>query len=81
MVVQAHGAEVKLPHRLFHPFSLELNDKTEYEAVLDFDRRSATHVRGTEQLPAESLLRVHGGGPMKFQDIPVEHVRRAGEEH
>ena len=52
MVVEAHGAEIRLPHRLFHPFSLELSDKTEYEAILDLGRRSATHVRGTEQLPA-----------------------------
>ena len=53
MVVQSNGDEVKLPHRLFHPFSLELNGKTEYEALLDFSRRSATHVRGTEQLPGD----------------------------
>ena len=53
MVVQPRGDEVRLPHRLFHPFALELNGKLVYEAVLDFGRRSATHVRGTEQLPAE----------------------------
>ena len=29
-----------------------MHDRTEYEAVLDFDRRFTTHVRGTEQLPA-----------------------------
>jgi serine/threonine protein kinase len=52
MVVQELGADVRLPHRLFHPFSLELNGRTEHEAVLDCGRRSATHVRGTEQLPA-----------------------------
>ena len=51
MVVQSTGTEVKLPHRLFHTFSLELNWKTEYEALLDFSHGYATHLRGTEQLP------------------------------
>lgn len=53
IVVRPQDDEVKLPHRLFRPFSLERNDTTKYEAVLDFGRLSATHVRGTEQLPAE----------------------------
>lgn len=52
-VIQSNGDEVRLSHRLFHPFSLELNWNTEYEALLDFSRRSATHVRGTEQLPVD----------------------------
>lgn len=52
-VIQSSGDEAKLPHRLFHPFSLELNSKTEFEALLDFRLRSATHVRGAEQLPAD----------------------------
>jgi hypothetical protein len=53
MVIQAGTGEVKLPHRLFNPFSLELNGKTTYEAVLDFGNRKADHVRGTNQLPPE----------------------------
>lgn len=51
MVIQPRDTEVNLPHRLFHPFSLELNGRTEYEAVIDFQNESATHARGTEQLP------------------------------
>jgi len=61
-VVQPKVDEVKLPHRLFHPFSLELNGKTEYEALLDFGRRTATHVRGTEQLPADLAFEFTEGG-------------------
>lgn len=51
MVIQPRDTEVNLPHRLFHPFSLELNARTEYEAVIDFQNESATHARGTEPLP------------------------------
>jgi hypothetical protein len=51
MVLQPPGEEAKLPHRLFHPFSIELNGRTEYEAILDLQDGSATHVRGTDHLP------------------------------
>ncbi len=51
MVVQPRDTEVNLPHRLFRPFSLELNGRTEYEAIIDFQNESATHARGTEPLP------------------------------
>jgi hypothetical protein len=53
MVIPAGSGEVKLPHRLFNSFSLELNGKTAYEAVLDFGKRAATHVRGTSPLPPD----------------------------
>lgn len=62
MVIQQGVGEVKLPHRLFNPFSLELNGKTTYEAVLDFGKRKATHVRGTSQLPAELSFQFIEGG-------------------
>lgn len=52
MVFQPPGNEVRLPHRLFHAFSLELSGSTQYEAILDFERQSATHARGTDPLPA-----------------------------
>lgn len=52
VVLQPGDKAVRLPHRLFHPFSLELNESTEYEAVLDFQREVATHARGTDRLPA-----------------------------
>ena len=53
MVIPAGAGEVELPHRLFNSFSLELNGKTAYEAVLDFSKRTATHVRGTSPLPPD----------------------------
>lgn len=53
LVIPAKPDPINLPHRLFNPFSLELNDTTAYEAVLDFGQRSATHVRGTERLPTD----------------------------
>lgn len=52
MVIQA-GGEVKLPHRMFNAFSFERNGTTAYEAVIDFSKRAATHVRGTSQLPPD----------------------------
>lgn len=57
MVIQADGTEVKLPHRLFNPFSLELNADTAFEAVLDFKGESATRVRGTDPLPTGLTFR------------------------
>jgi hypothetical protein len=62
MVIQAGIGEVTLPHRLFNPFSLELNGKTTYEAVLDFGKRKAHHVRGTNQLPMELSFQFIDGG-------------------
>lgn len=63
VVIQPGSNEVLLPHRLFHPFSLELNGTTEYEAVLDLERGSATHVRGTDKLPAELTFEFWREGP------------------
>lgn len=51
MIIQPPGTEVSLPHRLFRPFSMELNGRTEYEAVIDFQHESADRARGTESLP------------------------------
>lgn len=51
IVIQPRDTAVNLPHRLFHPFSLELHGRTEYEAVIDFQNKSTTHARGTEPLP------------------------------
>ena len=63
LVVQPGDEEIELPHRLFHPFSLEEGGATEYEARVRLDNRSATHVRGTERLPAELSFEFVGGGP------------------
>ncbi len=63
MTVQGHGqVEVPLPHRLFNPFSLELNGRTDFEALIDFDRGTATHVRGTGALPAGLDFELVRGG-------------------
>ncbi|MDR0551186.1 MAG: hypothetical protein LBG72_04115 [Spirochaetaceae bacterium] len=51
VLTAAHTKEFSLPHRLFNPFSFEHNDDTEYEAALDFSKKTARPVRGTEQFP------------------------------
>jgi Protein kinase domain len=44
--------EVALPHRLFHPFSLRENGRTEYEAdFANIQGGRPSHVRGTRRLP------------------------------
>lgn len=53
--------DVRLPHRLFHPFSLELNGRTEYEASIDPVTESVTHVRGTTALPGGLTFEFIGG--------------------
>lgn len=57
----ASPGEARLPHRLFHPFSLELNGRTEYEAAIDPQTHSATHVRGTAALPGGLTFEFIGG--------------------
>jgi serine/threonine protein kinase len=51
IIVSADTKEFPLPHRLFNPFFFEQNDDTEYEAFLDFERRSVQPVRGTKPFP------------------------------
>jgi hypothetical protein len=51
IVIPASTTEAELPHRLFHPFSFEHNDDEEYEAVLDFNAKTAFPVRGTKPFP------------------------------
>lgn len=45
------AVEFALPHRLFHPFSLEHNDDTECEAAPHFATRTVVPVRGTKPFP------------------------------
>lgn len=52
MVVAAGASVLALPHRLFHPFSLEHFDATAYEAVADFADRRITPARGARVFPA-----------------------------
>lgn len=62
--VVLHGTgqvEVPLPHRLFNAFSLVGNSHTEFEALVDFDRRTASHVRGTNALPESLTFEFVGG--------------------
>lgn len=62
LVVQAPSAgEVRLPHRLFHPFSLELNGQTAYEAAIDPRTQAVTQVRGTDALPSGLTFEFIGG--------------------
>ena len=51
VLISEGTCEFALPHRLFYPFSLEHNDDTEYEAVLDFEDKTAFPVRGTKPFP------------------------------
>ena len=52
MLIPCSAMECALPHRLFHPFSLEHNDDTGYEAILDFSARTVFPVRGTKPFPS-----------------------------
>ena len=61
--LQPIGAALELPNRLFHPFSLEMNDRAEYEAVVDVRAQSATHERGTPSLPPGLAFRFLEAGP------------------
>ncbi len=62
LIVQvAKPSDVRLPHRLFHPFSIELNGRTEYEASIDPTTQSVNHVRGTAVLPSGLTFEFIGG--------------------
>ena len=52
MLIPCRAMEFALPHRLFHPFSLEHNDSTEYEAIIDFSAKTVFPVRGTKPFPS-----------------------------
>ena len=53
VLIPADATEFALTHRLFNPFSVEHNDDTEYEAVLDFAEKTAQPVRGTNPFPSD----------------------------
>lgn len=61
-LIPSSVTEVALPHRLFHPFSFELNDDTEYEAVLDFTAKTAFPIRGTKTFPDKLTFEFVGVG-------------------
>ena len=50
--VSSSSNECALPHRLFHPFSFEHNGDAEYEATLDWVKRTIQPGRGTKPFPS-----------------------------
>jgi serine/threonine protein kinase len=53
LCVRHHTTEIALPRRLFYPFSLEHDDGAEYEANLDWAKRTVRPVRGTKPFPPD----------------------------
>ena len=51
IVIPSDAEQFDLPHRLFHPFSFEQNDDTEYEAHFNVVEKTARPVRGTKPFP------------------------------
>jgi DNA-binding helix-hairpin-helix protein with protein kinase domain len=51
VLIPDDATEFALSHRLFHPFSFEHNDDTEYEAVPDISAKTAFPARGTKAFP------------------------------
>ncbi len=62
ILIPGSAREAVLPHRLFHPFSFEHNDDTEYEAVLDFTAKTAFPIRGTKPFPDKLTFEFVGVG-------------------
>jgi serine/threonine protein kinase len=58
LVIPADATEFALAHRLFNPFSFEHNDDTEYEAALDFAKKTAKPTRGTNPFPVDLSFEV-----------------------
>lgn len=62
ILIPSSATEAALPHRLFHPFSFEHNDDTEYEAALDFTAKTAFPIRGTKAFPDKLTFEFVGVG-------------------
>lgn len=62
ILIPSSVTQAALPHRLFHPFSLEHNDDIEYEAALDFTARTAFPIRGTKAFPDKLTFEFVGVG-------------------
>lgn len=58
LLIPSTATDFAIPHRLFHPFSFEHNDRTEYEAAADFAAKTVFPVRGTSAFP-ENLIFEH----------------------
>ena len=50
------ATEVALPHRLFYPFSFEHHNDLEYEATLNWTKKTVHPVRGTRSFPPDLLF-------------------------
>jgi len=57
MCIPPGTTEFSLPHRLFYPFSLEQSNNEEYEATVDWAKKTVVPVRGTKQFPPELAVR------------------------
>lgn len=62
ILIPSSATEAALPHRLFHPFSFEHNDDTEYEAALYFTAKTAFPIRGTKAFPDKLAFEFVGVG-------------------
>lgn len=56
LVISADVMELALPHRLFHAFSVAHHEDAEYQAVLDFGKKTVQPVRGTKPFPADLCI-------------------------
>jgi serine/threonine protein kinase len=56
VLIPANAKEFALTHRLFNPFSVEHNDDTEFEALLNFAKKDVQPVRGTNAFPSELVF-------------------------
>jgi len=62
VLIPGSTTEFALPQRLFHPFSFEHHDNTEYEARLNFTGKTAVPVRGTPPFPDNLTFEFVEGG-------------------
>lgn len=62
IVIPASTTELALPHRLFHPFSLENHDDMKYESVLNFADKTAVPARGAKAFPESLTFKFVEGG-------------------
>lgn len=58
IVIPGSATDFRLPHRLFHPFSLEHNDDTAYEAVVE---KTVFPARGEKAFPENLVFEVVEG--------------------
>jgi serine/threonine protein kinase len=62
IIIASSTTEFSIPHRMFHPFSFERHDDTEYESILSFSAKTAVPVRGERALPEGLSFKFVEGG-------------------